>query len=194
MLISLLSVIANTLNKSLLSYITANLPNTHTHHGYKTQHSTVTALHTLNKIVAKGFNKMASPARTTTVALDMSKAFDTITIHILIRKLPQTNIPSTIMKFLQNTQRDVKHIQHTETTHPYNVNLKLAFLNVASSHPHYLTFTLHTYHHQEHRFKSWHTQMTSPSQLRTKHNDVQTTGLLCSFQTLRNIRAIWTSK
>ena len=36
---------------------------------------------------------MAPPARTITVALDMSKAFDTINIHTLIRKLLQTNIP-----------------------------------------------------------------------------------------------------
>ena len=32
----------------------------------------------------------------------MSKAFDTITIHTLIRKLLQTNIPDTIMKFIEN--------------------------------------------------------------------------------------------
>ena len=44
--ISLLSVIAKTLEKSLLPYITANIPNTPMQHGYKTQHSTVTALHT----------------------------------------------------------------------------------------------------------------------------------------------------
>ena len=44
--ISLLSVIAKTLEKSLLPYITANMPNTPMQHGYKTQHSTVTALHT----------------------------------------------------------------------------------------------------------------------------------------------------
>ena len=71
-------------------------------HGYKTQHSTVTALHTLNNTVAKGFNQMAPPARTITVALDMSKAFDTIHIHTLIRKLLQTNIPGTIIKFIAN--------------------------------------------------------------------------------------------
>ena len=41
--ISLLSVIAKTLEKSLLPYITANIPNTPMQHGYKTQHSTVTA-------------------------------------------------------------------------------------------------------------------------------------------------------
>ena len=43
-----------------------------------------------------------SPARTITVILDMSKAFDTINIHTLIRKLLQTNIPGTIIKFIAN--------------------------------------------------------------------------------------------
>ena len=102
--ISLLSVIAKTLEKSLLPYITANIPNTPMQHGYKTQHSTVTALllHILNNTVAKGFNQMAPPARTITVALDMSKAFDTINIHTLIRKLLPTNIPCTIIKFTAN--------------------------------------------------------------------------------------------
>ena len=55
-LISLLSVIDKTLEKSLLPYITANIPNTPTQDGYKTQHSTVTALHTVNNTVEKGFN------------------------------------------------------------------------------------------------------------------------------------------
>ena len=76
--ISLLSVVAKTLEKCLLLYITANITQTPTQHGYKAQHSTVTALHTLNNTVAKGFNQMAPPARTITVALDMSKAFDTV--------------------------------------------------------------------------------------------------------------------
>ena len=44
--LSLHSVIAKILEKSLLTYITANIPNTPMQHGYKTQHSTVTALHT----------------------------------------------------------------------------------------------------------------------------------------------------
>ena len=83
--ISLLSVIAKTLEKSFLPYITANIPNTPTQHGYKTQHSTVTELHTVNNAVAKGFNQMAPSARTITVALDMSIAFDTINIHTLIK-------------------------------------------------------------------------------------------------------------
>ena len=71
-------------------------------HGYKIQHYTVTALHTQNNTVANGFNQMVLPALTITVALDMSKAFNTINIHTLIRKLLQTNIPGTIFKFMVN--------------------------------------------------------------------------------------------
>ena len=62
----------------------------------------MTALHTVNNTVAEGFNQMAPPARTITVALDMSKAFDTINIHTLIRKLLQTNIPGTIITLIAN--------------------------------------------------------------------------------------------
>ena len=165
--ISLLSVIAKTLEKSLLPYITANIPNTPMQHWYKTQHSTVTALHTLNNTVAKGFNQMAPPARTITVALDMSKAFDTINIHTLIRKLLQT-FQAQSLSSSQTTSRDAKPTQHIEITHPNNVNLKLAFHKVASFHPHYSTFTPQTYHHPVHRFRSWPMQMTSKSHPHTQ--------------------------
>ena len=61
--------------------IASNITQTPTQHGYKAQHSTVTALRTLNNTVAQGFNQMAPPARTITVALDMSKTFDTVNTH-----------------------------------------------------------------------------------------------------------------
>ena len=57
--ISLLSVTEKILEKSHLSCITTNIPNTSMHHEYKIQHSTVTALHTVNNTVAKRFNQMA---------------------------------------------------------------------------------------------------------------------------------------
>ena len=53
-----------TLEKSLPPYTTANIPNTPTQYRYKTQHSTVTALHTVNNTVAKGYNQMVCLART----------------------------------------------------------------------------------------------------------------------------------
>ena len=59
--ISLLSVIAKDTGADHSPYITSHIPNTPTQHGYKTQHSTVTALHTVNNTIAKGFNQMAPP-------------------------------------------------------------------------------------------------------------------------------------
>ena len=64
-------------------------------------HSTVTAL--LNNTIANGFNQMGPPARTITVALDMSKAFDTVSVHTLIKKLQLTNIP-IITKFIAKSK------------------------------------------------------------------------------------------
>ena len=93
------------MEKSLLPYITANIPNTPTQHRYETKHSTVTALHTINNTVAKGFNQMSPPARTITVALDMRKAFDTINIHT---ELLQITIPGTIIKFIANYSKGHK--------------------------------------------------------------------------------------
>ena len=54
-----------------------------------------------------------------TVALDMSKAFDTINIHTLIRKLLHTKIPGTIIKFIANYIKGRKaytpYIHHTSS-------------------------------------------------------------------------------
>ena len=111
---------------------------------------------------------MALPARTITAALDMCKAFDTINIHTLIRKHLQTNIPGTIIKFIANYIKGCKTYTTIKITHPNNVNLKLAFHKVASFHPHYLTFTPQTYHHQVHRFRSWPMQTTSQSHPHTQ--------------------------
>ena len=55
---------------------------------------------------------MAPPARTITVALDMSKSFDTINKHTLIR-----NIPGTIIEFIANYIKGAKPTQHIEITH-----------------------------------------------------------------------------
>ena len=84
-----------------------------------TQYSTMTALHTLNNTVAKGFNQMAPPARTITVAVYMSKSFDTINMHILIRKLLQTKIQGTLIKLMANYIKGRKtyttYIHHTSS-------------------------------------------------------------------------------
>ena len=104
--ISLISVFAKIQEKSLLLSITANIQNIPTQHGYKTQHSTVTALHTLNTPSHRG-------------SLDMSKAFNTVNIHTLIRKLLQTMIPGTFIKLIANYIKGRKayipYINHTSS-------------------------------------------------------------------------------
>ena len=110
---------------------------------------------------------MASHAQTITVAFDMSKAFDTMNIHTLIIKLLQTNIPGIIIKFIANYIKGRK-VYTTYRNHTSRRYFKLSFHKAASVHPHYLTFTRQTYHHPVRRFRSWPTQMTSPSHPHTQ--------------------------
>ena len=100
--ISLLSPIAKTLEKIILPHITTNIQNNTRQHGFKKQHSTTTALATINNTIAQGFNQKVPPKRTIVVALDMSKAFDTVNLYTLIRKINNNNIPNTVKKFTAN--------------------------------------------------------------------------------------------
>ena len=107
--ISLLSVIAKTLEKSLLPYITVNTP---TQHGYKTHHSTMMALHTVNNTVARGFNQMVPPAQPITVEFVMRKAFDTIPYTHLSESCHRPTFPAQSLSSSQTTSRDAKPTQH----------------------------------------------------------------------------------
>ena len=100
--ISLLSPIAKTLEKTLLPYITENIPIISHQYGFKHKHSTHTALHNICNQIIKSFNNPRPPKRTVTVVLDMSKVFDTVNVHKLIHKLTLTNIPNIIIKLTVN--------------------------------------------------------------------------------------------
>ena len=47
-------------------------------HGFRSRHSTVTAINELATAIANGFNQRQPADRTLLVALDLSKAFDTV--------------------------------------------------------------------------------------------------------------------
>src|SRR6476619_1841822 len=100
--ISLHSPIAKMMEKIILPYITANIPNNPHQHGFKTHHSTSTALHQLTNQITQGFNKPQPPDCTIVVSLDLSKVFDTVNIPSLLHKLHQTKIPPTIIKYVAN--------------------------------------------------------------------------------------------
>ena len=106
--ISLLSPTAKLLEKIILPYITNNIPSTYHQHGFKTKHSTTTALHQLTNHITTGFNQKKPPHRTITIALDMSQAFDTVNHYTLIEKLINTNTPNLITRFIANYIRGRK--------------------------------------------------------------------------------------
>ena len=73
--------------------------------------------------IAKGFNQMALSARKIIVALNMSKAFNTININTLIRKLLQTRIPRTIItlttKYIKERKAYTRYRNHTSIQRLY---------------------------------------------------------------------------
>ena len=95
--ISLLSTIAKALEKALLSLITENIPIISYQYEFKYKHSTFTSLHSIFHQITKGFNNPRQH-HSVAVALDMSKAFDTVNKN----KLILTNISNTIIKFIAN--------------------------------------------------------------------------------------------
>ena len=100
--ISLISVIAKTLGKGLLPYITANIPNTPMQHGYKTQHPTVTALHTLNNTVAKRVKPNGSPCANNHCSTRYEQSFRHNKHSHTNKKAATDKLPGTIIKFIAN--------------------------------------------------------------------------------------------
>ena len=76
---------------------------------------------------SKGVQPNSYPARTITVALDMSKAFDTISIHTLIRKLLQTKIPGTIIKlkayYIKGRKAYTTYINYTSSQRQFQTGV-----------------------------------------------------------------------
>ena len=62
------------------------------HQGFKHKLLTQTALHNISYQITRGFNNPRPSQCNVAVALDISKAFDTVNKHKLIHKLTLTNI------------------------------------------------------------------------------------------------------
>src|SRR6478609_801813 len=115
------------MEKIILPYITANIPNNPHQHGFKTYHSTSTALHQITNQITQGSNKSQPPDRTIVVSLDLSKAFGIVNNHSLIHKLHQTNIPPTIIKYIANYIKGRKgytlHLNATSRTQKFKTGV-----------------------------------------------------------------------
>jgi hypothetical protein len=100
--ISLLSPVAKILEKLMLPYLNQHLPPQPHQHGFRPKHSTVSALLNISTSVASGFNKRRPPDRTIVVALDLTKAFDSLDHCTLLDKISNTTLPGSITRWLAN--------------------------------------------------------------------------------------------
>ena len=98
--ISLLSPPAKILESILLPEISASINFAPHQHGFRKGRSTTTALQTLSDKITKGLNMLKPVDRTVVVAIDLSKAFDTVNHEILLQDILELNLNNNIKRFL----------------------------------------------------------------------------------------------
>ena len=98
--ISLLSPAAKILEALLLPTVSeaANLASHQ--HGFRKCHSTTTCLQEISDHITKGLNQYKPVERTVLVAIDLSRAFDTVDHNILLKDIYELNLSDRIKRFL----------------------------------------------------------------------------------------------
>ena len=91
--ISLLYPAAKVLETRILPIINKYLQPAPDQHGFRQEHSTISALLQLTTDIAMGFNQRKPPDRTVCVAIDLSAAFDTVCHNKLLSKIIRSHIP-----------------------------------------------------------------------------------------------------
>ena len=97
--ISLLCPASKLLERVCLPLITASLIPAPTQHGFRHNHSTVSALLPVTTQVARGFNDKP-PQRTATVAIDIAKAFESVNHTLLLNEICDTDLNPNLLRWL----------------------------------------------------------------------------------------------
>ena len=98
--ISLLCPAVKVLERLLLPHITASLQLADSQHGFRPLHSTTSALLPLSQTIASGFNQRRPPPRTVAMAIDFSKAFDTVPHSQLLSQILASSLSPNIIRWL----------------------------------------------------------------------------------------------
>ena len=98
--ISLLCPGIKVLERLLLPLLSHHLTLADTQHGFRQQRSTTSALLPLVHKVAAGFNQLKPPLRTVSMAIDLSKAFDTVNHSKLIQTIAATTLHHNVVRWL----------------------------------------------------------------------------------------------
>jgi hypothetical protein len=98
--VSLLCPAVKILEACILPILKSHLaPQTH-QHGFRSLHSTNTALLEISSAVAGGFNRKKPADRTVLVTLDLSKAFDMVCHRTLLERLSRSTLPPALVRWL----------------------------------------------------------------------------------------------
>ena len=100
--VSLISPMVKVMERLLLPTLQETLPLAPHQHGFRSNHSTTTALATLVKDISDGLNQKKPNNRTVMVAIDLKAAFDTVNHNILITKLENSQLNPAITKWISN--------------------------------------------------------------------------------------------
>ena len=99
--VSLLCPAIKILERLILPTLTENLPIPDIQHGFRKNHSTVSALHDFSKAVSDGFNKRKPPDRTVLLQIDLSKAFDMVSHEKLLADLQNSDLPPHLKRWFK---------------------------------------------------------------------------------------------
>ena len=97
--VSLLCPAIKVLERLILPSLTEHLQVPEIQHGFRSDHSTVTALHDFNQVIAEGFNQKKPAHRTVLLQLDLSKAFDMVNHDKLLKDLNNSTLPPDIKRW-----------------------------------------------------------------------------------------------
>ena len=100
--VSLLCPAAKILERLMLPVMTEKLPVPEFQHGFRKQHSTVTALSDFNEAIADGFNEKKPASRTLLLQIDLSKACDTVSHN---KDLYNSDLPPAYKRWLNSYLR-----------------------------------------------------------------------------------------
>ena len=99
-LISLLCPAVKILERLLLPYLVEALDTRVSQHGFKPRHSCVSAILPLVSRITEGFNMRKPPGRTVAVAVDISKAFDSVSHVRLLEMIHQSRLQHNVVRWL----------------------------------------------------------------------------------------------
>ncbi|KAF2363230.1 Reverse transcriptase domain, partial [Trinorchestia longiramus] len=98
--ISLLCDAVKVLERLFLPHLTAGIPLSDSQHGFHPLHSSTSTLLPLSHTIAIGFNQQSPSLRSTIMAIDFSKAFDTVPHPQLISQISSVPLNHHIIRWL----------------------------------------------------------------------------------------------